>query len=157
LTTRKVGIGLLKKGGLMRSFKKNNIHILILDRGEEIVGSVINFCNEYGIKAAFVNGIGAISNITLGYFNVQDMEYKKKKFDNSYELVSLNGNIGVTEDKLIFHPHVALGGGDYNLIGGHLFEGTVSVTAEIFILPLDGRLIRERDKDTSLNLITKSE
>ena len=104
-----------------------------------------------------MNGIGTISNITLGYFNVQDMEYKKKKFDNSYELVSLNGNIGVTEDKLIFHPHVALGGCDYNLIGGHLFEGTVSVTAEIFILPLDGRLIRERDKDTSLNLITKSE
>lgn len=141
----------------MRSFKKNNIHILILDRGEEIVGSVINFCNEYGIKAAFVNGIGAISNITLGYFNVQDMEYKKKKFDNSYELVSLNGNIGVTEDKPIFHPHVALGGGDYNLIGGHLFEGTVSVTAEIFILPLDGRLIRERDKNTSLNLIKRCE
>ena len=141
----------------MLTFKKDNIHILILSRGEEVVGSVSNFCHENGIKAASVTGIGTISKITIGYFDVMEMEYKKKKFDDSYELVSLSGNISVKEDDLIFHPHVALGGGDYNLIGGHLFEGTVSGTAEIFIFPVEGKLIREMDKDTTLNLIKRFE
>ncbi len=141
----------------MITFKKDDVHILILDRGEEVVESVIDFCNENGIKAAFVNGIGAIFKVTLGYFDILKKEYKKKKLDNSYELVNLSGNISVKDKSLIFHPHVALGGVDYNLIGGHLFKGTVSVTAEIFIFPLEGKLIREMDKDTTLNLIKRCE
>ena len=141
----------------MLSFNRDIVHILILSKGEELVSSVINFCKKNEIKAAFLNGIGTISNITLGYFNVLKKEYKEKKFYNSYELVSLNGNIGVKEDKLIFHPHVALGSKDYYLIGGHLLEGTVSVTAEIFIFPIRGKLIREKDKETTLNLIKRCE
>jgi len=139
----------------MRSFRKGNVYILILERGEEIVGSVVDFCREKGIKGASVNGIGAISDVTLGYFDVNEKEYKKKGFNNSYELVNLNGNITMKDDKTIFHPHVALGGKDYNLIGGHLFKGKVSVTAEIFVFPIKGKLMREKDKETTLDLVRR--
>lgn len=141
----------------MRSFKKDNIYVLIIDRGEELVSTVVDFCKKNRIRAAFLSGIGTLSNITLGYFDITKKEYMKRKFDNSYELININGNISVKEDNFIFHCHVVLGGPDYNLKGGHLFQGVVSVTAEMYILPLNGKLIREMDEETRLNLIRKSE
>jgi predicted DNA-binding protein with PD1-like motif len=141
----------------MRYFEKDNIYVLIIDRGEELVSTISNFCKKNKIKAAFVSGIGALSNINLGYFDIIKKEYIKREFDNSYELININGNISVKEDNYILHCHVVLGGPDYSLKGGHLFRGLVSVTAEIYILPLDGKLIREMDEETSLNLIRKSE
>jgi hypothetical protein len=141
----------------MRSFKKDNIYVLIVDRGEEIVSKVIDFCKKNRISAAFVSGIGALSNITLGYFDIIKKEYIKKKLDSSYELLNINGNISVEEDDFIFHCHVILGGPDFRLMGGHLFRGVVSVTAEICILPLNGKLIRKMDEETRLNLIREIE
>ncbi len=141
----------------MRYFEKDNFYVLIIDRGEELVSTISNFCKKNKIKAAFVSGIGALSNINLGYFDIIKKEYIKREFDNSYELININGNISVKEDNYILHCHVVLGGPDYSLKGGHLFRGLVSVTAEIYILPLNGKLIREMDEETSLNLIRKSE
>lgn len=137
----------------MKAFKRDNAHILILEVGESVVESVIRYCSDNEIKAASVSGIGAVSNVTIGYFDCLSKMYKKKALDGSFELVNLSGNIATKDDEIIFHPHVTLGAPGFNLIGGHLFEGTISVTGEIFIFPVKGKLIRERDRETSLYLV----
>lgn len=137
----------------MRSYKRKDVCVLVLDRGEKLIESVLKFVEDNGINAAYVTGIGALEKPTLGYFNVDTKEYQKKEFSGSFELVSLKGNISEKENKVIFHPHVSLGGRDYGLLGGHLFDGIVSVTAEIFIFPVEGKLMRKTDSDIHLDLI----
>lgn len=140
----------------MHFFKKGKIHVLILEIGEDLIEKVIEYCRKNDIEAAYVSGIGAIGNPEIGYFDRNKKEYLRKKLNGSFELVNLTGNISIKEGKIIFHPHVTLGGPDYNLTGGHLFEGKISVTGEIFILPLEGQLTRTKDKTTGLDLIEKS-
>ena len=42
---------------------------LILDKGDEAVGSIEGFARENGIMAAQLTGIGAFSDAILGFFD----------------------------------------------------------------------------------------
>ena len=48
---------------------------------------------------------------------------------------------------------MTLGRSDFSLVGGHLFEATVSVTLEVFVTPTSKRLERELDQRFDLNLL----
>jgi predicted DNA-binding protein with PD1-like motif len=48
------------------------------------------------------------------------------------------------------HNHVALGKENKQVIGGHLIEGNVKITAEIVLLKSNIDLSRKPNKDTGL-------
>ncbi|MFW9997820.1 MAG: PPC domain-containing DNA-binding protein [Candidatus Odinarchaeota archaeon] len=122
-----------------------------IEPGEDIIIKL----TELGqfLDSAFFTGIGALRSAALGYFD--GTEYLRKEFvhpEYGYELLSLVGNITKLEENTVVHCHAQLSDRDYQVFGGHLFEGIVSVTAEIAVVPIAPAIQREKDARTGLNL-----
>lgn len=137
----------------MKSRQTDRGYILRLDRGEEILTSVTAFAKAEKIEAAFVTGIGAVKDVTLGIFQRDKKEYSQKAFDGEYELLSLDGNLSMVDGEQFTHLHCVLSGNDYVAFGGHLFGATVAVTGELRVVPLGGRLERRLNPEIGLKLL----
>jgi hypothetical protein len=130
-----------------------NDWLVRLDVGDEIVGSIMEFARQEGVKAASLRGIGAVGGLKYGYFDVDDKEYKVAEESISLEIVSLVGNLARIDGEPILHAHIAVGFPDMSIRGGHLVEGTISVTGEIFVRIYDVGIERGKDEQFGLNLI----
>ena len=111
------------------------IHIIRIDPGEKIMESLVSYLagRESDIPSGFLTGIGATSCCEIGWFDLTDQEYKTHLVEENCEITSLVGNISWVEGKPIVHAHITLGRKDYSIVGGHLIDGTISVTCEIYI------------------------
>lgn len=127
--------------------------ILVLKKGEELMEGILDCAMALGIKGATLTGLGAIKNVFLAYYHLDIQQYQTKFFEDSHELISLNGNISLIDEKPFLHIHAAIGKPDYSVIGGHVMSATVAVTAEIAIVPLKAPIHREFDVDVGLNLL----
>jgi predicted DNA-binding protein with PD1-like motif len=97
--------------------------------------------------------LGALKDLTLGYFDSHKKEYVKKFFPEDLEFGNLTGSISYFEGKPFVHAHVTAGGPDFEAVTGHLFSATISATGEFFIIPSDTKIERKPDSDTGLNLL----
>lgn len=127
--------------------------ILRLKPGEKVVDKLREFTIANNLQAGFVNGIGAVRNVTLGYFDMEQREYLRKEFSGHYELASLQGNLALFEEKPIFHLHCVLADRDCRAIAGHLFEAEVAVTLELQLTTLPDKITRSYDNITGLTLL----
>ncbi len=137
----------------MKSFKIKDGYLLRLDKGEEVVNSILEFVKDSGMKSATVSAIGSLTDCVLGYFDRDKKTYIHKNFNDVYELVSLMGNITFFDDQPILHAHICLGDMHCNIYGGHLFSATVAVTAEVFLLEAGIAVNRSLVGEFGLNLI----
>jgi predicted DNA-binding protein with PD1-like motif len=134
----------------MQSQEKDNLIFIRLFPGEDINQGIIEACNKHEVKSAVVlSGIGQLKNVKLGYFKTKG-DYSPEIFKNPIELISLTGNICKQDKDYILHNHVALGDENKQLIGGHLIEGSVKITAEIVLLKNSIDLTRKLNKETGL-------
>jgi predicted DNA-binding protein with PD1-like motif len=120
-------------------------YVLKLEPGEEFQEVLGAFFAQKRLPSAFFQGIGALKNVELGYFNIEKNDYVRETYESNYELISASGNISVDDDVPVVHTHVMLSTEKFQVIGGHLFKGIVSVTAEVFLFPMDVALIRKSD------------
>ncbi len=132
-------------------------HLLRLEAGEKLPGALIEFCRERGIPSATAEGLGALADVELGYYDVATKEYDRTVLPGSWELLSLFADIATWESDLFAHTHVVLSGADFVARGGHLFEGTVSVTAEIRVWPIAKPLHRKMSPDFRLHFLDLEE
>jgi predicted DNA-binding protein with PD1-like motif len=123
-------------------------------RGESLMAALSSYAKQHHIPSASLTGLGALQNITLGYFNFQEKKYQYKTFEGIYELITLTGNITKFNNEYVVHAHVALSDENYQLIGGHLQEAVVAVTAEMTLFPLSSTICRQFDSKIQLNLIS---
>ena len=140
----------------MKAIKKDNVHVIILEKGEEIMQTLTNYITENDIRGGMIKGIGALKDITIGYFDVDKKDYNRREIPESCELLNFLGNISMVDRKHFIHAHVILTKGDFSVEGGHLFSGTVSVTGEIYLYPLEHEINRAFNDDVMLNLINFS-
>jgi predicted DNA-binding protein with PD1-like motif len=126
-------------------------HLLLrLERGEEVVGTVTEWVAHHPLPHARLHGIGALRDVTLGYFDVDSRSYRRRELPGSWELLSLAGNLGWVDGAPVLHAHAVVGGPEMEVRGGHLFAGTVSVTCELFLVCDGTRLERVLDPETGL-------
>jgi len=126
---------------------------IILDKGDKIIESLKKASDKLNISGYF-NGIGATKWVELAYGDAKEGKYLIKRIEEECEILALNGN--VTKNNLgetIIHAHIILGKRDYSVIGGHLVEGEISITAEIFFKKTKTTLIREKVEGTEFQLI----
>lgn len=128
-------------------------YILRLDRGEEVMARLADFVREHEIPSGELRGIGAVCDTELGFFDLPSKTYQRTTFPPSMELVQLLGNISWTDDGPVVHAHAVLAGPDLVARGGHLFQATVSVTAEIYVTPGDQTVVRRPDPEVDLMLL----
>ncbi len=123
----------------------SNGYVLRLESGEEIQEALRQFAVSLELKGGFYQGIGTLANVELAFYRVNERRYERKIFPHDYEIISLMGNISQGLDEPLVHSHVCLGDSAFNTISGHLVHGTVSLTAEILITPVNIALTRKED------------
>ena len=64
----------------MRSKKIKDTHFIRLERGEKIVESVKDFCSSNDINCSYFSGIGALNEVELAHYIVEDKKYKNKRY-----------------------------------------------------------------------------
>lgn len=137
----------------MRAIETSGGYLLRLERGARLPDALVEFCEKKNIRAATVEGIGALADVALGYYRLESREYERIELPGSFELLSLFADVASFEDGLFAHTHVVLSGADCIARGGHLFEGTVSVTAELRVWTIDRPVRRRMDDDLRLHLL----
>lgn len=129
-----------------------NTVVLRLEIGEEIIESVKDVCTRHNIKAAHITGIGALKKAVVGVFNMDTKVYKSNEYNCFTELTALCGNASVMNGDSYIHLHASLADEEGRAFGGHLNEGVIGATAEIFITVLDGAIERVHCDETGLNV-----
>ncbi len=110
----------------------------------DLLEYINKFALENNINMAWVNVIGALRDIELGYYDVSTGKYVVNKFDGFYELIAGVGNVSLKENKPFTHLHVVIGDREGKAYAGHLVKAKVYV-AELLIIEILGepKLIRE--------------
>ena len=137
----------------MKVFDRCDGVLVVLEPGEKIMESLKRVVEEKDIRSGFLHGIGAGKDFTLGYYDLEKRDYVKKEFPEEYEITSLMGNVGVLDEKPILHIHITLSDNQFRAFGGHLFEGTITGTLEVFIFRDSGKIVRKMYPERNLALI----
>ncbi|MFW9953180.1 MAG: PPC domain-containing DNA-binding protein [Candidatus Thorarchaeota archaeon] len=126
--------------------------------GEDILETLEDLAKKLEIRAGYLMLIGAISGATLGYFDLEKKQYKSFIIDKDLEVTSCIGNIAVGRDgNPIVHAHIVVADEQGKSFSGHLMRGCrVSVTIEVILTILDGKLERAPDSTSGLNLLNLS-
>ncbi len=122
-----------------------------LCHGKDLISEIERVCEENVIKTGWVIVIGALKNLTYGFYDQSSKQYIKKSFDKECEITSCTGNVSILENKIFVHVHINFADKDGNVKGGHFFSGEI-FAAEIIIFDYKEILIREFEEETNLKL-----
>ena len=128
--------------------------MLAFEPGDEAVSGLTDFAKENALDAASFTALGAFSDATLGYFDMEKKDYKKIPVEEQVEVLSLVGDIALFEGEPKPHPHVVVGLSDGTTRGGHLLEAHVRPILEVTITESPAHLKRKTDPDTGLPLLS---
>ena len=127
--------------------------IVKIEKGEEVIKTITNFCYEHNIKSGVISGIGGANEVTIKFFDMDKKEYIPKDFSaKNFEILALNGNIAVIEGTPFVHIHGIFGDSEYKTFGGHLEKAVIGITAEIVITMTENSIVRKLDDESKLNL-----
>jgi predicted DNA-binding protein with PD1-like motif len=128
-------------------------YALIFDPGDEVVEELLAFAAHHRITAAHFQGIGALSDVVLGYFDWRAKNYRPIPIREQVEVLSFAGDIAVEDDQPKVHAHVVVGRADGTAHGGHLLSAHVRPTLELVFVQSPRYLRRRVDKESGLALI----
>jgi hypothetical protein len=128
---------------------------LVLDSGDEAMNCIERFARDERLSAAHFTGIGAFSDVVLGFYDLQRKDYRRNAVTEQVEVVSLVGDVteGSKPGEITVHAHVVVGRGDGTALGGHLLEAHVRPTLEIVLTETPEHLRRRKDAASGLALI----
>lgn len=108
------------------------MRLLRLEKGEVLHVALRNFAHTHDIRGAYFSAIGGVENIAMGYYDMNDREYKLTTYDSGvYELVSLTGNIAWKDGEPMAHIHAVLSDQKNQCLGGHVGHMEVAITCEV--------------------------
>jgi predicted DNA-binding protein with PD1-like motif len=128
--------------------------VLVFDINEEVVAGLLECARSYSIDGAYFSAIGALQDVTIGFWRWETKDYQKIPLNEQVEVLSMFGNLARTstgEPKL--HAHIVVGRADGSAHGGHLLEGHVRPTLEVMIIETPKELMRTIDPATGLPLL----
>ena len=130
-----------------------NTVVVRLDKGDEIVTSLLAAAKEQSLTLASISGIGATDDFEVGVFDLKKQDYDRIRFAGNHEITALVGNLTTKDGAPYLHLHITCAGPEGRVVGGHLFRAHVSLTAEIFLQRADGTLDRRFDETLKINKI----
>ena len=135
--------------------KLGNCYYIRMDKGDEIVATILDICRREGISSATFSGIGGCQDAEIQVFHPEQGEFETERVEGLLELVALTGNVILRDDgESPYHAHALFayqGTEGPRIAAGHLKSSTVLYTAEIELRPVEGGVI-----GASLNLDTNT-
>jgi len=135
---------------------KQKTFALVCDKGDEFVGELSRFAKQQNLEASHFTGIGAFRSAVLGFFDRDKKDYESIPINEQVEVLSLVGDITLSENEPKIHAHVVLGKRDGSACGGHLLEARVWPTLEVVLTESPRHLHRKLDPEPGLPLIDLS-
>lgn len=129
-------------------------YLIRLEKGERLSECIDRFAAETKIEGAWLSGVGAASDVELGFYHLSSKEYKWRTFGGMMEIVSLAGNLAYNEEgKMVFHLHGVFADDEYQTVGGHVKDFVAGATVEIFVHRAYQPMHRKHDDETGLQLL----
>ena len=125
--------------------------------GERAVATLLGFCRREGIGYAALSGLGAVSSVSLAYFNDETLEYETHQIAEQLEVIGLTGNITIKDGAPFAHVHATFGDRNLAVRGGHIMEMTVKPNLEIWLTRGTEEVVRLPDEDSGLYLMSLPE
>jgi len=122
--------------------------------GKDLISEIERVCKEKNVKTGWFIVIGALKNLTYGFYDQSLKQYMKSSFDKECEITSCTGNVSFLDNKIFVHAHINFADEKGDVKGGHLFKGEI-FAAEIIIFDYEQKLIRKFDRETNLKLWKK--
>lgn len=129
-------------------------YAVVFDTGDEIISGLTAFAKEQGLEASDFTALGAFSSAMLGFFEIEQKEFRKIPIEEQVEVLSLVGNITIEEGAPKVHAHVVLGLSDGTTRGGHVLEARARPTLELVLVESPVQLRRRFDETVGLALIS---
>jgi predicted DNA-binding protein with PD1-like motif len=137
----------------MQLKKCGSSYLIRLEIGEGVIPSLTSIIKQERILSGWLQGIGAVDEVTVGTYDLRHKRYVKKTLIGDQELLNMTGNVSWLDKEPILHIHAMLADNKHHVIGGHLFEARTCVTVEMLLVPWRSRVIRQPDALTGLNLL----
>jgi predicted DNA-binding protein with PD1-like motif len=132
-------------------------YAVVLAKGDEIMSGLTEFAVGEKLVAGHFTAIGALASAQFGWFDRAQKAYRNIPIDHQVELVSLIGDVGLVNGAPQIHAHGVVGSPDGQVRGGHMLEGIVWPTLELFLTAYRTPLVKTHDAETNLSLFNLNE
>jgi hypothetical protein len=126
-------------------------YVVSLEHGADWREELEAFAAREGVESAWFNGMGAVSDAEVWFYDLDDLEYRAVEFDEPLEVAACVGNVALLEGEPFAHTHAVLSRESGQALGGHLNAATV-FSGEVYLRAFEEPLVRERDAVTDLDL-----
>lgn len=129
-------------------------YIVRLEKGEQLIASLVKLIKDQNIPTCWISGIGGAERAEIGFYNMQEQKYEWRKVNEELEITNINGLISWIGQEPSLHIHGTFSRRDGSVVAGHVKESTINGTCEIFLHRWYGeRLVKKMDPDLGLNLL----
>ena len=127
---------------------------VILDAGDEVADELKRFATDQNLSAAAFTAIGAMSDVTTGWYDLDTKKYVPTEIREQVEVLALAGDVADGPDgKPTVHAHLVVGKRDGTAHGGHLLHGHVRPTLEVIVTESPAHLRKTFRPEFGLALI----
>jgi predicted DNA-binding protein with PD1-like motif len=128
--------------------------LLVFETGDSVVDELQNFADTKSLTGSHFTAIGALSEVTVGWFNWQTKKYETAaEISEQVEVLSLIGDIAMDQGKPKIHAHLVFRKRDGSACGGHLIKARVRPTLEVILTESPKQLQRQMDPESGIALI----
>jgi predicted DNA-binding protein with PD1-like motif len=107
---------------------------IVMSKGDEVIAGLGEFDEKKHEKVADFTAVGAFDQATLGWFDPEKKAYKTFPLKEEMEIASLTGNIRPDRNgKPVVHVHCVVATGDGVAHAGHLLDGHISLTLQLYM------------------------
>ncbi len=125
----------MKKKLLQRATGRT--YAIVMESGDEVIGCLTAFARHEGLSKAEFKGLGGLREVLLGCFEVDGRTLVSVPLSEPVGVMSLVGNIGLTDGELRVDPHAVIRKADGSAWGGRLLEGHACPRLEILLSAID--------------------
>lgn len=129
---------------------EGSTYYIRLDKGESVVGTMLDLCESKNIQAGSFQGIGACDCAVLSTYLPEENDFTHHTLSGMLEMVSLMGNITTGGNgKPFMHAHATFSqlarNGEVAVMAGHLKDARIGYTAEIILTAAEQTIGRKTD------------
>ena len=134
----------------MQYIQDGDTYVIYIEQNELIMATLTQFCKDNDIVNAQLSGIGAIKEIKLGAYDIDQQEYVTQDYKGIRELTSYQGNVLLKDGEPFIHAHITMSDHNLDVKGGHLFEAKVGAVGEFILRKIETDGKREYDANIGL-------
>src|ERR1041385_7225486 len=83
--------------------------LLVFDKEDDVLATLRRFAEQNAIRGGFFVALGAFKTAAIAYWNAETKEYERIEVAEQVEVLSMIGNIAMSDSETKLHAHVTLG------------------------------------------------